>query len=511
MVSTSPWQKALSVVMQLSTTIHTRIIKRKITNASKYAATHSKITYTPLPLPDMVSVNYCIRITAVLLLFFAAGNPVSAQSKTFSPEALRQDLLYLKDKLFKYHVSLFTYSTPAQIEQAFSAIEQQLRRSLTEEEFYKAVTPISAVIKDGHTLLLPSLSSRTYNAAHGSYLPYHLTLENNRLFVDHVGSSDSAIKPGDEIKSINGIVVDTLLTEMLLRQGRDGNNQTYPIWILNNYFRPYYSYIYGRPSTFEITYLHQEKPGKATVKALPLDSITYYTTQSRITPNNNKQALSLGYSADSACAILAIKDFHKEVLLHTYHQSFKKTITNFFKSLQQSKAQTLILDLRDNQGGDLEYGAHLLRYLLDTTFTVVQGYKVLAEGEQRLKEVKGPCTGLMRPYKQVFKGTLIVLINGGSFSNSGIVSACLRRYGRAYFIGEETGGNNTTLAGYIKTIRLPNTRMEVQIPTRQFILNNGNPQQSHGTVPDVQIGGSLKKRLQGTDDALEKALQLGQQ
>ena len=45
------------------------------------------------------------------------------------------------------------------------------------------------------------------------------------------------------------------------------------------------------------------------------------------------------------------------------------------------------------------------------------------------------------------KGELLVLINGGSFSSTAILCACLRRDQRALFIGEETGGNAHIISG----------------------------------------------------------------
>ncbi|MBK9411997.1 MAG: hypothetical protein IPN61_01000 [Bacteroidetes bacterium] len=78
-----------------------------------------------------------------------------------------------------------------------------------------------------------------------------------------------------------------------------------------------------------------------------------------------------------------------------------------------------------------------------------------------------------------------MLINGGSFSNSGIVASCLKRNTKTTFVGEETGGNDKVLAGNIKEIILPFSQIEVQIPTKQFMLDNDLPLTGRGTIPDL--------------------------
>ena len=53
--------------------------------------------------------------------------------------------------------------------------------------------------------------------------------------------------------SINGVSTPIILIGQLLRrQIRDGNNNTYPEWILNHYFSSYYSFAFGQPRIFTL-------------------------------------------------------------------------------------------------------------------------------------------------------------------------------------------------------------------------------------------------------------------
>ena len=116
--------------------------------------------------------------------------------------------------------------------------------------------------------------------------------------------------------------------------------------------------------------------------------------------------------------------------------------------------------------------------------------------------------GFHKPKNNVFNGKLFVLINGGSFSNSGIVASCLKRYKRATFIGEETGGNNKVLAGYIHEYALPNTGIQIQIPTKQFLLDEHLPLSGQGTLPDYGVQPDLPNILNNHDKVLHFAIDL---
>lgn len=104
---------------------------------------------------------------------------------------------------------------------------------------------------------------------------------------------------------------------------RDGNNQTYPSWILSNYFRNYYSFSYGHPTDFKIEYLQRDATGTVMIKALSKDSISYYNIRNYQEIENTLQAekgIKLQISNDSIYAVLKIRDFHKSVF-KTYLQT----------------------------------------------------------------------------------------------------------------------------------------------------------------------------------------------
>ncbi|MBK8351986.1 MAG: hypothetical protein IPL21_09905 [Saprospirales bacterium] len=57
---------------------------------------------------------------------------------------------------------------------------------------------------------------------------------------------------------------------------RDGYNSTYPLWILNEWFREFYSYVFGHPTTFNLSIkLVENITLSKTINALSKDSILH--------------------------------------------------------------------------------------------------------------------------------------------------------------------------------------------------------------------------------------------
>ena len=84
-----------------------------------------------------------------------------------------------------------------------------------------------------------------------------------------VYTDDTSIAEGAEIISINNIDSKEIIRQLTERQVRDGNNLTYPAWIVSSYFRDYYSYIFGHAETNEIDYKINGQIMTTAIKALP--------------------------------------------------------------------------------------------------------------------------------------------------------------------------------------------------------------------------------------------------
>lgn len=451
---------------------------------------------------------FCVWAFASLLAF-----TLKAQEPLFKEEQLKRDIAYFKNRLERNHPTLYLYTPKQQLDLFFDSLSNAIKGPLTELQFYSMLSEVSSHINDGHTIILPSEGITAYHNKNSPFLPFHFTIVNGRLYVDMVCADNLPIKEGDEILEINGMPSAEIVRQLLLRQVRDGYSETYPLWILNNYLREYFSYTFGHDEVFEIKFKSALGVSAAKVTGLLKEDIYKVATAKyadRIARNNERGGLYLQFVNKDSCAILHIGDFHNDALRRDFKQNFKNVVGGFFSEIQKKNPSALILDLRDNQGGDIPNGVFLLSHLISKPFKVLEAYyKVNSSTKgERLQKTGGQCSGTFNPAKNLFKGRLYVLINGGSFSNSGIVAACLKRYTDAAFIGEETGGGNQTLAGYTLSCILPETKIRVDIPTRQFVLTDEKPMHGRGTIPDYIVPADLQSVLNNEDSIMRFTLKL---
>ncbi|WP_176842374.1 S41 family peptidase [Chitinophaga filiformis] len=362
---------------------------------------------------------------------------------------------------------------------------------MREQEFLSLITLLHSKIDDGHTMFLPSEATTDANNSTGRFLPFSLTYTDGRLYIIENCSSDTSIGTGEEIISINGEDIAAVMSRLMARQIRDGYNQTYPVWILNHYFAAYYSFAYGHPPQFNLELKdNKDRRYKKQIEALTKDSIQFFR-QIRY-PTVENRGITLEENKDNATAILTISSFDADLLGAIYKQGYKYAIDSIFARLKRDRISNLILDLRDNQGGDFEPGRYLLSYLL------AHQSRYLLQGEE---------ARLLQPKNNHFTGKLFVLINGGSFSNTAIVSACLEQAQRAIFIGEETGGNRSVISGNPTEISLPKTQIRGFISTTTFQITTGIGD-GHGVLPTYQVLPTITEILTGKDMAKALALKL---
>jgi hypothetical protein len=425
-----------------------------------------------------------------------------SQSKDYNPshlysvDELQADVKFLQATLEKKHPNLYLYTPKEKLNLFFDSLYRCIVEPLSELEFYNLVTLINSKIKDGHTMLLPGTEAVEYYNESSKFLPFNFSILNERLYVNMNCSSDSSIKEGAEILRLNGSDAKDIIKFLFTRQIRDGYNQTYPIWILTTYFKEYYGFSFGHPNTYTLMHKTTEADSlTTTINALPKDSIRFYR-QSRYANRNSisteKKGITLQIDKHLSTATLGINSFDGDILRSVYNQNFKKTMKESFKKINEEHIQNLILDIRNNQGGDFETGKFLLSYLLRESIT----YLPYCREKQTI-----------RPKKNSFKGNIYVLINGGSFSSSVILCSYLEATKRAIFIGEETGGNKTIISGNSIDEMLPKTKIIFQVSTTKYAIEKRN-NLGHGIIPTYKTNFTIDDIINEKDITKELALDI---
>ena len=426
---------------------------------------------------------------------------VFGQSSIFSKEKVLEDLTYLQSELIEKHPNINTYTTKDEFFNFFENIK--IEDSLTEIEAYNLISNSNKVIKDGHTLFYPNKKLMEYNNSNKLFIPLQPFWDGSNLYVSKSYSLMDKLEKGAQIISINGIKSAELIQGMLNKMMRDGNNYNYPTWVLNTYFYEYFSYFYGCGEEYQINLNNGIEEKALIIKGISKPELF---EQIRKHKEPDEKGITLEIDNKKNIGILTIKDWHNSVLKKYYGQKFNPEIKKAIEQIECENIQNLVIDVRNNQGGDTKNSKYLLSYLLSEPFVLVEQYHKKKKGT--IVHCNGPQSGIHQPMSKNFKGNVYVLINGGSFSNTGIFCSALRKHKRAIFIGEETGGSEFVICGNPKNIILPNTGIQVEIPRLQFMIKATKDDEFHGVAPDYYIKPKVEYIIEQKDKDLEFTFEL---
>ncbi len=150
-------------------------------------------------------------------------------------------------------------------------------------------------------------------------------------------------------------------------------------------------------------------------------------------------------------------------------------VKSALKSLKQQGIQGLLLDLRDNPGGQMEEATCVTSLFIGPGKKVYQ-IKPLSDDIQQETSYGAE--------EQQYQGPMAVLINSGSASAAEIVAGALQDYKRAVLVGERSFGKGSFQEGEIwsKNINI------VIFETKGFYyLPSGRTPQLVGLEPDVKV------------------------
>jgi C-terminal processing protease CtpA/Prc len=176
---------------------------------------------------------------------------------------------------------------------------------------------------------------------------------------------------------------------------------------------------------------------------------------------------------------------------------FKAFIDQFFGRMEKEHIPNLIIDLRDNWGGDPYCTAHVFSYLID------EPVPYFAESAEYYINLKLP----LKPAENNYKGNVYTLINGASFSSAGHLSALLKFNDIATFLGEESGGSYLCTDSS-KDIHLVNTGIRFHFATEPWEVAVSGLTPGRGIIPDYIVTPTIMDYLNNDDVVMEVAMDL---
>ncbi|SFA90599.1 Peptidase family S41 [Flavobacterium swingsii] len=497
----------------------------------------------------------------ISILFFVSCSSIKKYNEhlndLISEQDLKSDTDFIYNKLQDLHPKLYWYISKEKLDFKFDSLKTTINKPMTSFQFYQKIAPVICEVRQGHMFVVPTTKKFTKRETESikkrgenplSQFDYEVF--NDKLYVVKNKSNNKSIEVGSEIVSIDGKNVSILLDDYKKNFTSDGFNQTLKKNFLGQRFSMMYTLNNDTKDSIKYDFKIKNELKSIVIKRQIVDSTEIKKSKIVLTREQKKAIAKkkdiFGYEAkskkymrnlkfiekDSSIAIIKIQGFKEGDYEEFYKQSFQK-IKNF-------NTKTLIIDLRNNGGGRLNEIAKLYTYLTDKDFNFVEKslvtkktsllyadfYKgggvatkilktIFAIGYYPLmyfsvhknednKYYKYASSKTKKPDANNFKGKVYVLINGGSFSASSIISSNLKGSKRAIFVGEETGGAyNGTVAGRMPMVEMPNSKINVRMGLMACIPAYKTEVEGRGIFPDKEILPTLENRINNRDPELD--------
>ena len=480
------------------------------------------------------------RICYLLPLILLIGISCSSVKKTtfkpsqkFPAAQLQSDFSLLQKILETNHPSLYWYTPKDSVDYYFKTTQVSLKDSLTELEFKNRIAWAISKIRCGHTVVRNSNRYARYYAY--KRLPlFPLSLKvwhDSAVVVTNFSTSDSTIKRGTIITAINNTATVKVIDSMCQLINADGYATNLKYQLISFNFPAYYKNTFGLDSQYVITYVDTTGHEKQTViknydpiKDTSKKPLVPMATISKKQLRDFKAWSNRNMFTDTALstAILSLNTFSEGNLKRFYRHSFRE--------MKKRNIKNLVLDLRQNSGGNILLSTKLCQYLVNKPFRVADTVAALTRSFPYKKYIRPwfvywlsmHLTGRryndgrihfkyfekhnFKPKKQRhFDGNIYLVTGGYTFSAAALVTSTLKEQKNVTVVGEETGGGAYgNSAMHLPTIILPNTGIRVTLPLYRLVLDANRPRNGRGIFPDVEVKPSSYYIRKGVDAKLEK-------
>ncbi|RCR70586.1 S41 family peptidase [Larkinella punicea] len=465
--------------------------------------------------------------TSLLLIYVFIIQCSVAMAQTLTPEQLRTDFIRFQTALNEAHPAPYQYTFKATFDSLFTATEAQLNRPMTQQAFYKTMVPLLVALKDGHVKWIPAGQDEHYPFHTGKLFPLKLYVVENRAWV--VGSFGTETVPnGVELTRINGKSVADIIQELLPNMTfADGHTVNGKYDDLNQFFAGYYATFISAPDVHEVQYRAGNEEKMASLSSVTLEQIKAYNEKHKPA---KQRPFRLAMIDKGTTAVMTIERFWDD----KKEQDYRGFLKDSFRELKEKQVQNLVLDLRNNEGGEEKYGVTLYQYLAKKPFryydhirvrqkknysfpawtpAIYRKFKWLVVRKRGDGYVFTKQSGLkiQKPKRDAFHGKLLVLVNGLSFSVTSELAARMHADKRAVFVGQETGGGYAgDNSGIFTVTQLPNSKIDLGIGMFGYRMANlpNDLKPGQGIIPDHTVVPTIDDVLTNNDRAMKQALQL---
>lgn len=432
--------------------------------------------------------------------------PASMKPAEGAVKLSREQALFDLDALFyaltEIHPDIYSVTGQEKILIALNDARSAITDSLTTADLYRIMAPLVSMIGDGHTML--RFPFNDFFSAERQRMPLFVSVHPDRT-ITASNSYDAAIPTGARILSINGVTDSDMIDRML--PFVSGEREHFKLSRINDMFTALFELFYGGTDQYNVVYqpLGSSEPQSAILPASDWAAICAHISDEPGSNEKNEAKAPFSYRIDEKNGV-AIMDFND----CTGRKKMANLCDSMFADMRQRGISRLIIDVRENGGGDSGVGDILLKYLAPKPFT--QFDKILAKVSPTTARLIGSTDGKptvslyscpkdsyqkpRTPENGHFDGKVMLLTSSDTFSSGASFAWAFKQAGCGEVIGEETGGMNVCYGDVVSWIA-PMSKLRCTISWKRFWQMEADEFDIHGTIPDVAVS---------ADKALDEAL-----
>lgn len=432
-------------------------------------------------------------------------NP-SPELRNVSPSGLlsREQALFDIDALVygisDVHPDMFSECSQTDFFRAVGQFKSSVADSISVQALYLGLSPIVAMLGDGHTHLL--LPEKKVMDGEELFMPLYVHIMPDRRLVA-AWSIGAAVPSGSEVLSVNGVEADTIVGSMMPFES--GERDAFRLMRVDDDFTGLFHLMYPADK-YTVVY---RAPGSRTARKAVLLPVRWSEIESFFVPQDDKRQETpyYTYTVDERwnTSVMDFRSFWDE-------EGMKRFAESMFSDLRQRNISNLIIDLRENGGGSSYVGDALLRYICPEPFSQMDRVLTrLTPLTLRLLNTRNVTASFgltevsqedyIRPLSAdegFYNGKVYLLTSAKTFSAAASFAWVFSQCGIGTIIGEETGGMNVSYGDKV-WYTLPLSGLECGISFKRFWQFRADESSIHGALPDVAVPAS---------DALEKAFSI---
>ncbi len=465
------------------------------------------------------------RLIALLLCLASTGSLGASNGDFFSPDQLRQDFRELRTTLYASHVDPFAEQPQEVLDAAFDRMLNAIDGPMSKGQAARYFQRWMALGRVGHARIEDAdLDFAAHVEADRPVVPFDIRIVDGELYVADIYPGAEDLRLGDRMIDIGGRPTARLREQLHAELSAD--NAYLADTLLEFQFTRVLWQVLGTQDQFSVRVARDGQ-------ALDLELAAVRPSELRSLSASDHLKLSwMDRSAgmtDCDTAYLRPGPFYNTDGDMWDASTFHAFIDEAFGKFQEADANRLIIDLRNNPGGNSSFSDHMLAWIADEPFRFFSRFQVrnsaaarasnalrvptaepgsvsLAYVDAYAKHPDGSLFDFELPASpprdgERFDGEVFVLINRHSYSNAVSVAAMVQDYGFGTIVGEATSDLATTL-GAMEHFTLTQTGLRVGFPKARIIRPNGELERI-GVQPDRIIETPL---LESAEDPVLQAV-----